>query len=437
MFDLLTPTRLLGALDRLRASFWFLPSVMAAGAVALSFAIVLLDLWLRIELRTEASWFVTFGPEGARAILSTIAGSMITVAGLTFSITMLTLQLASSQFGPRLLRSFLRDRGNQVVLGTFISTFLYCLLVLRTVRGTQDASFVPHLAVAAGLLLAVASLAVLIFFIHHTAHAIRLETILADLAHETRATIERLYPQEVGQEPEAAPAALPDFDREGRSIEAASGGYVQIVDDAALMRLAREHGLVMRLDARPGDFVAASQPLLTAWPASRVDDGLDRDLAGAMVLGEERTTLQDLDFSLGRFVEIAQRALSPGINDPATALYCIDRLGEALLLLARRDMPSRLRADEAGDIRIVVQAESRGEAARAAFAAVARYGFGDVDVVRHLLAGLAAVAAALPPSERPRLEALAEGIRFEAARAALRFDAASLGPAGRAGQLSP
>ncbi len=132
-------------------------------------------------------------------MLSAIAGSMITVAGLTFSITMLTLQLAASQFGPRMLRDFMRDRGNQLVLGTFIATFLYCLLVLRTVRGTEEASFTPHLAVAFGVLLAIASLAVLIFFVHHVATSIRVETLLAELGRQTLEAVDRLYPAQIGE----------------------------------------------------------------------------------------------------------------------------------------------------------------------------------------------------------------------------------------------
>jgi uncharacterized membrane protein len=147
----------------------------------------------------DFGWLYTFGPEGARAVLSAIAGSMITVAGLTFSITMLTLQLASSQFGPRLMRSFMRDRGNQLVLGTFIATFLYCLLVLRTVRGTEGPALCRTLAVAFGVLLAIASIAVLIYFIHHIATSIRVETLLAQLAAETASAIDRLYPERLGE----------------------------------------------------------------------------------------------------------------------------------------------------------------------------------------------------------------------------------------------
>ena len=194
-------TRLFSLWGRLHASFWFLPAAMSGIAVALSFVLVQVDAWLGVEAVRNFDLLYTFGPEGARAILSVIASSMITVASLIFSITMLTLQLASSQFGPRVLRNFMRDRSNQIVLGTFIATFLYCLLVLRTVRGTEQSSFVPHLSVAFGALLAVASVSVLIYFIHHIATSIRIETLLADLAAETRSAVDRLYPERMGQDP--------------------------------------------------------------------------------------------------------------------------------------------------------------------------------------------------------------------------------------------
>ena len=162
--------------DELRTSFWFVPSVMAAAAVVLSLATIHLDKatiydnWI-----ATLGWTFTRGPEGSRAVLSTVAGSMMTIASVTFSITIVALQLASSQFGPRLLRNFMRDRGNQVAMGTFIATFTYCLLILRTINGTQGEQFVPHISVTVGLLLALFSLGVLIYFIHHAAESIQAE----------------------------------------------------------------------------------------------------------------------------------------------------------------------------------------------------------------------------------------------------------------------
>lgn len=405
---------------------------MAAGAVALSFVMVEVDVWIGIDLRTKPGWFLTFGPEGARAILGAIASSMITVAGLTFSLTMLTLQLASSQFGPRLLRSFLRDRGNQIVLGTFISTFVYCLLVLRTVRGTDEASFVPHLSVATGFALAIASLAVLIFFIHHTAHAIRLESVLSGLAEETREAIDRLYPARIGEgalrapgDARSAAAQLPDFDRDGRAVLAGQGGYVQALDDETILAVAARHGVVVRVEARPGCFVCEGDALLTVAPLVRVSDALVEELQAAVVLGEDRTPRQDLAFSLWRIVEIAQRALSPGINDPTTACYCIDRLEEALCRLAGRETPLAIRCDKAGAARVVARGRRLDELALPIFRAVARYGIGDADVVRRLVAALEAVAARAPDDRATLLE-LSRAIRAEARAKAAAFEAADI-----------
>lgn len=409
---------------------------MGAGAVALSFVLVEVDVWIGIELNRKPGWFLTFGSEGARAILAAIASSMITLAGLTFSLTMLTLQLASSQFGPRTLRSFLGNRGNQVVLGTFISTFIYCLLVLRTVRGTEGAGFVPHLSVAAGFGLAIASLAVLIYFIHHTAHAIRVESVLARMAEETRAGIERLYPAEVSREPsgslqgDSGPSSLlPDFDRDGRAIPAARSGYVQIVNDEVLIALATRHDVVLRVDSRPGRFVRQGGSLITAAPAARISDELVGKLQAGAVVGSERTPRQDLAFSLNNIVEVAQRALSPGINDPTTARYCIDRLGEVLDLLAERRPPAAVRLDTAGAARVVTEAQTLGDLALPALKAVARYATADVDVIDHLLAMIEALAIKAP-EERRSLLALATALRSEAQRKAAAFDRMDLDPRG-------
>jgi uncharacterized membrane protein len=216
--------------DRLRTSFWFLPSIMAICAIGSAASLILLDTVESGPSEWIAEWTYTFGPESARAILSAIAGSMITVAGVTFSMTMLTLQMASSQFGPRLLRNFMRDSGNQIVLGTFLSTFVYCLLVLAAVRGSGDGdNFVPLIAVTFGMLLAVASLATLIYFIHHMANSIRIETLLSNLAIEARATVRRCFPVDRRTSEPVAERPLPkdlptDFEGESRYVVAKTSG---------------------------------------------------------------------------------------------------------------------------------------------------------------------------------------------------------------------
>jgi uncharacterized membrane protein len=404
--------RVLALVEHLRGSFWFLPSLMTAGAALLSLALLRVDGAIGDDVIRRVGWLYQFGPEGARAVLSAIASSMITVAGLTFSLTMLTLQLASSQFGPRLLRDFMRDRGNQVVLGVFISTFLYCLLVLRSVRGTEGASFVPHLSVAVGVLLALLSLGILIYFIHHVASSIRLETVLGHLADEARRSTDALYPEQIGEGPsddELGRIRLPDFSV-GAQARAKRAGYVQRLDETGLMSAAVAHDLVLRVLARPGRFVVEGQPLLDVVPAERASDETLAAIVAAVVLGDERTHTHDLQFSIDRMVEIAQRALSPGVNDPATALYCIDRLREALLRLAGRPLPSSLRLDENGHPRLLAERVTLEDIAIPALASVARYGAGDARVARALLDLAVELAAAAPQAAAP-LRSLAQSIR--------------------------
>jgi uncharacterized membrane protein len=332
---------------------------------------------------------------------------------------MLSLQLASSQFGPRVLGNFMRDRSNQIVLGTFIATFLYCLFVLRSVRGMEGSSFVPHLAVGFGVLLAAASVAVLIYFIHHIATSIRVETLLAKLAVEGCAAVDQLFPERLGRGPEndadeTGRQRLPDdFDGGGRQIEADSGGYVQSIGDDVLIRIAAKHDLVLRIEALPGQFVTDGACVITAYPRDRVSDEIDEDLRGAFVIGWDRTPYQDLEFAIRRIVELAQRSLSPGINDPTTALYCIDRLGQVLGRLAGRDIPSPMRLDQSGQLRVSTEVFDLGDVTCRAFAAIARYGMTDADVVTRLAETLAKLETSFPLVARVAVAELREQVLRE------------------------
>ena len=193
-------------LERLRASYWVFPSLLAVGAVALSALTLHIDTTINPKWARDTAWIWAGGAEGARNVLATIASSTITVAGVVFSITVVTLTLASSQFGPRLLRNFMNDRGTQLVLGVFVSTFLYCVLVLRAIRGTDQLTVVPFLSVTCGIVFAVASVGFLIYFIHHIGTSIIAENVIARVADDLRSNIDRLYPNELKPEANDAPA---------------------------------------------------------------------------------------------------------------------------------------------------------------------------------------------------------------------------------------
>jgi uncharacterized membrane protein len=383
-------TRLRASWEYLRATYWAVPSAMAVAAVLLSVGMIQLDRATTATLLDQRSWVFAGGPEGARAVLSTIAASMITVAGVTFSITIVALTLASQQFGPRLLRNFLRDLGNQVVLGTFVSTFLYCLLVLRTVRGSDDAEFVPHLAVTVGVVLAMLSLGVLIFFIHHVATSIQASRVIANVADDLEAAIDRLFPEsmEEGAATDAGAAASPEESsqvREARAVRATAGGYVQAIDADVLSSLARERDALVRVQVRPGSFVRRGSVLLTVAPSPDRSPADDGPFQGAFIIGRDRIGTQDVTFFIDQLVQLAVRALSPGINDPGTARLCIDRLEQALCHLGGRAMPSPARSDDQGRLRVLACPLTFPDIAETSFHEIARYAGSSVSVICRLL----------------------------------------------------
>ncbi|WP_275100472.1 DUF2254 domain-containing protein [Sedimenticola hydrogenitrophicus] len=391
--------------DRVRSSFWFLPAVMAGGAMVLAFTTVALDTPVTEWLTLNWGWSFTGGAEGASSLLGAIAGSMITIAGVVFSMTLVALSLASSQLGPRLLRSFMRDTTTQMVLGTFVATFLYCLLVLRTIRRAEETRFVPHLSVALGVLLAVVSVGVLIYFIHHVSVSIQANEIVARTGRELIEGIERLFPETIGRGAPRIPTEPPDadfldrFDREARPIESTGDGYLQFVDGDALMALAMQEDVVIRLVRRPGHYVVATRPLALVWPGNRVTDQLIERVNSAFALGNQRTSGQDIEFAINQLVEIAIRALSPGVNDPFTAVTCVDHLGSALCRLAQRDMPSPYRHDTQDQLRVITPDFTFPDVTNAAFNQIRQYGRSSAAVTIRLLETIAEIAGSVQRSE--------------------------------------
>ncbi|HUF12352.1 MAG TPA: DUF2254 domain-containing protein [Longimicrobiales bacterium] len=416
-------TSLRASWDALSATYWFVPSVMVAGALALSAGMVQLDRATGAPLLDRLSWAYTGGPEGARAVLSTIAASMITVAGVTFSITIVALTLASQQFGPRLLRNFLRDRGNQIVLGTFVSTFVYCLMVLRTVRGGEGSEFVPNLSVSTGVLLALFSLGVLIYFIHHVSVSIQASQIIANVADDLEEVIDDMFPQRIGEGERPAPAEPPSAgDDTSEPVPSRSSGYVQAIDGARLMEAAVARDLVVRIEARPGTFVREGSTLLRVSGGRTADDRSDA-LRGAFVIGADRTGTQDVLFFVEQLVELALRALSPGVNDPGTAQMCLDRLEQTLCRFASRVWPSPLRFDDAGALRVIAEPVAFEEVARAAFDEIGRHGRHSVVVTCHLLRVIASVSSCTARVDDRRALARLAASTAERAREAIAEEA--------------
>lgn len=312
------------------------------------------------------------------------------MAGVTFSITIAALSLASSQFGPRLLRNFVRDRGNQLVLGTFIATFLYCLLVLRTVRSANEITFVPHVSVTIGVILAVASLGVLIYFIHHVSVSIQADQVIAAVGRELDSAVDLAFPasDEHDQVPlrlQAVPIPVQKY-----PIVADHDGYVQVIDTDALVRLATKCDCVFEIVCRPGDFVVVGDTLAYS-QAQKLETEQTETFRQSIALGSQRSYIQDLRFVANQLVEIAVRALSPGINDPFTAIACINELGAALCRVAERPTPAQRRCDAAGNLRLILQPVTVVELNNRVWRPIYTYGRFDAVVVLRILEMLATI----------------------------------------------
>ncbi len=325
--------------------FWVVPLLCAAIAVGLALSLSAVDDFFKTSF--TVAFLFTGGPEGARAVLSAIITSMISFTGLVFSITIVVLQLTSSQFSPRVLRTFLRDRFNQLALGVFVATFVYALVVLRAVRGTAQVDpFVPQVALTVAFGFVLASVVVFLGYIHHIAQSIRVATIITRIGQETRELIERRFPAH------AQPAhRLPPAPAAGTVVPAEGPGVVQQVDDDALLRLAEEHEVTICLQRAVGEFVPAGAPLFEVHGPDVPDH---QRLQAAVQLGNERSMDQDVGFGLRQLVDIAERALSPGVNDPTTAVQAIDQLHDLLRRLATRPLPPRERTTDADRLAIFI-----------------------------------------------------------------------------------
>lgn len=417
--------RLLRWSNDLRESYWFVPTLMAVAALLLALAMVYLDSHAGSTWMDGLPWLYAARPDGARSLLSSIGGSMIGVAGTTFSVTIAAVVYASGQYGPRLLSNFMSDRGNQVTLGTFIATFVYSLVVLRTIRSAGESgagapAFVPQLALLVALILVLCSIAVLIFFIHHVPMRIHINNVIERIGDRLIAEIDTRFPVFVGQPlteaaddpriPRAFREDATPADVERRApVRSKDIGYIQLIDESTLLDAARDHDLVIRLQYQSGDFAHKGSVLLEAWPAEECDEDASKALREAFAVGARRTALQDLRFLIDELVEIAARALSPGVNDPFTANSCFDWLGAAMADLARRDLPSRLRADNEGTLRVIAHPMTFGGFIDRAFGALAQYASADMIAGKRFLEALGDVA--LSCDDPSRIVILAEQTR--------------------------
>ncbi|MEZ6062124.1 MAG: DUF2254 domain-containing protein [Planctomycetaceae bacterium] len=386
--------RLLTFWDSIRSSYWFLPAVMTTGAILLSTATVAVDYALRPADRHDVMiWLYTGGAEGARTLLAMLAASMLTIFSVVFSILIVALTLASSQFGPRLVRTFLSDTADQLAVGTFIGTFTYCLLVLRTVRSGGGAEFVPHVSVTVAIVLALASLGELIYFINHLSTSLQAPYIVAAVGADLARTIEREFvsPSE-SVDCEISAPLIDALAAAGAPVSATGSGYVQAIDYQMLAAVAKQHDLLFRICVYAGDFVAHGDRIAFSSATGIASGDLDSVCTAALVLGKDRTHEQDPEYPINQLVQLAVRALSPAINDPITAMIAIDHLRAGLCRIAELAAPFRFVSDDEGVVRLLVERRVLRHIAESSFSLLRQYGRGNLEVCLALLNAIGEIA---------------------------------------------
>lgn len=344
----------------LRSSFWFVPSLLVSGSVALATAAINVDPITESEILARWPHLFGVGAEGARQMLSTIASSMMTVVGVTFSMTLVTLALASSQYTSRVLGSFMRSRTTQVVLGVFAGIFTYCLIVLRTIRDNGENPFVPGFAVFLGVVLALAGIGVLILFIHHIATSIQASNIICSVAEETIAAINRVFPENqtssLSEEDESRRTHLLIAANHWKDICAEKSGYIQTIGYDALRDLAGKRDTIIKINYGIGDFVVKGMPLASLVCRDLPEEKIVCEVRSFYSTGSRRTIEQDPEFGIRQIVDMAVKALSPGVNDTTTAVICINYLTSILCYLVSRSFPPQIHYDKEEPRLISVQA---------------------------------------------------------------------------------
>jgi uncharacterized membrane protein len=385
--------------EALRTTLWMVPTILVLVAGLLFLITYEIDLAAYNGHITLPFWMRTESADAGRQVLIAIAAAVITVIGVVFSITILAVTFASQQFGPRMMRNFVRDVGNQVTLGVFVATFVYSTLALGAIAISGNRGvFVPHLSIVVAEALLIVDIAVLIYFIHHIAKSIQLPEVIAGIARDLTREIDAEFPEGTPAEVEATPVGygtssaemMKVLNERGGTVPALTSGYLQFVGYAQLVEIATRTDAVIKLAHRPGHFIAAGRPLATVWPRGAAQQVADA-LAKAHVTGPHRTLMQDPVFAIDQLVEIAIRALSPAVNDTFTALTCIDWLSAGLRRVTGRTLGEGIYRDRSGRVRLIEPAPSYARMANRAFDKIRQSAAGMAVVMIHMIDALSSV----------------------------------------------
>jgi uncharacterized membrane protein len=386
----------------LRGSLWFVPSLLVVGSALLAFLMVALDRAIGTKAAVALPLLFDAGPEGARELLGVIASSLLTVAGVAFSFAVVVFSFASTQFSPRTLRNFMEDKTNQTVLGTLSGGFVYCLLVLRTVRleGSSfvNEAFVPTFSVSVAVVLALISIGLFVFFLHHTAESIQAYHIIERVGNATSRVVKRAFKdeEENGEPHNSAPEANSlDAYHTVPAVEVPAGeeGYVQSINFDSIIELADKHDLMVRIPKVVGHFVMEGKPLATIEAKEDVDKDVVEGVRGAFTLGHKRSPDEDLLYGLLQLSDVAVKALSPGVNDPTTAIMCLNQMGAILSEASLKRPRADVRYGKGGRPRVYAPAPDFREMVGQAFNGVRRYSMGDASIAIRMLEIIEEIAA--------------------------------------------
>ena len=374
--------------DRMKVSLWFVPLVMALAAFCLSGLLGRLDEHVPNVILNNSNFFIAGSATEMRAIMIGVAGTILATTGVVFSLLTLPLSTVASQFGSRLLRVFMRDRTTQFVLGTFVGTFCYCLATALSIPNRPQTA-APQISVTFGLILTLATFASLIALIQHISIMLQAPNIVASAGAELMNVIRSESSDEAG---ESQSRSVPERSGTGSLVESEAyplrltkTGYIQFVDPQIVLNLAQENDLIIHLLRKPGQFVWSGVTAALVWPKAKVDERLIKHLQRAIQVGNQRTPVQDVEYAINQLVEVAVRAMSPAINDPFTALTCLDYLIDGLVSYVRSGEINPNIYDDDGKLRLIFEPASAAQLHCSAFDMLRHASCDNASVLLHML----------------------------------------------------
>lgn len=378
--------------NELKGTFWFVPVLLITLSILLAIGMVYIDQITTFSQEGLGQYFFVNNEYSARSILSTISGAMIGVAGTVFSVTLVALVLASSQLGPRLIKNFMYVRLNQIVLGSYISTYLYCLIVLNAIQENSDYTFIPTLSIFLAIIAAIVNIILLIVFIHGVAMSIQTGKVISDISSSVSKQVRVLFPEKMDNEADTEPDLQVDAIKSEYAnivtLRSPKNGYLQYIDRESLLKVMTNSDSFFELNYKLGDYLVEDIEIGKLYTNEKFEEGKLEKILYHFFIGKTRTTHQDLEFAILQMVEVGVRALSPGVNDPFTAIACIDNLTAIMCYLTKVKFPSKYWVDDNKKLRLIAEALDFESVLDAAFNQIRQFSEGNTAVNIRLMEAL-------------------------------------------------